>query len=150
MTIRFSPLFGLRFKKINFSGDFGQVAKSGGENGILNLVEILAFSIFQGFWWRFWQGFGGEKRMVIFGGENGISRQKDMERCHCHILRWLQQIKKTLLKFLSPYFVKHILFLKMVSKFKKCQFLGQKNGKIQSKIGTPKIDTPKIDTFFKF
>ena len=27
---------------------------------------------------------------------------------------------------------------------------GPKNGKIQSKIGTPKIDTPKIDTFFKF
>ena len=26
----------------------------------------------------------------------------------------------------------------------------KKNGKIQSKIGTPKIDTPKIDTFFKF
>ena len=23
MTIRFSPIFGLRFKKINFSGDFG-------------------------------------------------------------------------------------------------------------------------------
>ena len=27
MTIRFSPLFGLRFKKINFSGDFGILMK---------------------------------------------------------------------------------------------------------------------------
>ena len=53
------------------SGDFGKVAESGGENGILNLVEILAFSIFfvilveilvtfwwtktyDQFWWRKW------------------------------------------------------------------------------------------------
>ena len=28
------------------SGDFGKVAKLSGENGILNLVEILAFSMF--------------------------------------------------------------------------------------------------------
>ena len=55
------------------SGDFGKVAESGGENGILNLVEILAFSIFEVFRWRFWYHFGGEKRMVIFGGENGTS-----------------------------------------------------------------------------
>ena len=27
MTIRFSPLFGLRFKNINFSGDFGILMK---------------------------------------------------------------------------------------------------------------------------
>jgi len=28
ITIRFSPLFGLRFKKINFSGDFGILMKT--------------------------------------------------------------------------------------------------------------------------
>ena len=29
---------------------------------------------FWDFWWRFWYDFSGEKRMVIFGGENGISQ----------------------------------------------------------------------------
>ena len=38
MTIRFSPLFGLRFKKINFSGDFGILMKkdSSGDFSIFN------------------------------------------------------------------------------------------------------------------
>ena len=39
MTIRFSPLFGLRFKKINFSGDFGILMKKKIE------VEISVFLI---------------------------------------------------------------------------------------------------------
>ena len=38
MTIRFSPLFGLRFKKINFSGDFGILMKK-------TEVEISVFLI---------------------------------------------------------------------------------------------------------
>ena len=36
MTTRFSPLFGLRFKKINFSGDFGILIKK-------SVVEISVF-----------------------------------------------------------------------------------------------------------
>ena len=40
--------------RTEMSGDFGKDAKSGGENGILNLVEILAFPFFGGFRWRFW------------------------------------------------------------------------------------------------
>ena len=38
MTIRFSPLFGLRFKNINFSGDFGILMKK-------LAVEISVFLI---------------------------------------------------------------------------------------------------------
>ena len=57
----------------------------------------------------------GEKRMVIFGGENGISRRKNMERFHCHMISmWFwddfSRLKNPVKVFITLFRQKHSFF----------------------------------------